>query len=167
MFQIHHLQQQWGAIQQCRALEGTYREVLKDSQIKKIADPKAATKAAAIALAEQTGIDERTAFDRVKFLRWPKKIKDRLYESPDQEGYWYICEIEEKIILPALVNYPEYFDKVSVDEVRGCLFKKLARLLLDRRTFEKSPRTSALNSKRRLTRRKYARFLLTSLINKT
>jgi len=70
-------------------------------------------------------MDERTALDRVKFLRWPKTIKSRLYNNPQEEGYWYICEIEEKIILPALVNYPEYFEKVDVNDVRGFLFKKL------------------------------------------
>lgn len=125
MFQIHHLREQWGPIQQCRALENTYREVSRGAAIKKIDDPRAATKATAIALAEQTGIDERTALDRVKFLRWPKKIKEKLYKSPEAEGYWYICEIEEKIIIPSLVNYPEYFEKVPVDSVRECLFSKL------------------------------------------
>jgi ParB/RepB/Spo0J family partition protein len=130
MFQIHHLREQWGPIQQCHALEKTYQKVIKNSEIKRIEDPRAATKAAAIALAEQTGIDERTAIDRVKFLRWPKSIKDKLYKKPDSEGYWYICEIEEKIILPSLVNYPEYFDKVPADEVREALFKKLGKSLI-------------------------------------
>ncbi|MEX0978827.1 MAG: ParB/RepB/Spo0J family partition protein [Pirellulales bacterium] len=129
MFQIHHLREQWGPLQQCNALEKTYRDVIALPAIKKIEDPRAATKAAAIALAERTGIDERTALDRVKFLRWPRKIKKKLYENPEAEGYWYICEIEEKIILPSLVNYPEYFEKVPVDEVRECLFSKLGQSL--------------------------------------
>jgi len=125
MFQIHHLREQWGPVQQCHALEKPYKEIIKEPAIKRIEDPRAASKAAAIALAERTGIEERTALDRVKFLRWPDDIKERLYENPQEEGYWYICEIEEKIILPSLVNYPEYFEKVPVDDVRRFLFNKL------------------------------------------
>ncbi len=125
MFQIHHLREQWGPVQQCHALERSYRDIIKEPAIKQISDPRAATKATAITLAEHTGIDERTALDRVKFLRWPKKIKDRLYKNPEEEGYWYICEIEEKIVIPSLVNYSDYFDKVPVDEVRELLFGKL------------------------------------------
>jgi hypothetical protein len=125
MFQIHHLQKQWGPVQQCNALERMYAAIIKEPDIKKLSDPRAVTKSVAIRLAEQTGIDERTALDRVKFLRWPKKIKSRLYDNPQEEGYWYICEIEEKIILPSLVNYPEYFESVPVDDVREFLFSKL------------------------------------------
>ena len=81
-------------------------------------------------LAEQTGIDARTAYDRVKFLRWPQAIKRRMYHNPQEEGYWYICEIEDKIIIPSLGNYPEYFEKVDVDEVREMLFNKLGKSLV-------------------------------------
>jgi ParB family chromosome partitioning protein len=125
MFQIHHLREQWGPVQQCNALETSYRDIIREPDIRKISDPRAVSKAVAIRLADQTGIDERTALDRVKFLRWPRKIKQKLYDDPHEEGYWYICEIEEKIILPSLVNYPEYFAKVPVDDVREFLFAKL------------------------------------------
>jgi ParB family transcriptional regulator, chromosome partitioning protein len=125
MFQIHHLREQWGPVQQCKALEKLYRDITRDPQIRSIHDPRAASKAVAIRLADETGIDERTALDRVKFLRWPSSIKQRLYADPREEGYWYICEIEEKIILPSLVNYPEYFERVPVNQVRQFLFSKL------------------------------------------
>jgi hypothetical protein len=76
-------------------------------------------------MASETGIDERTTSDRVKFLRWPQDIKDRLYDSADEPGYSYILEIEDKIVLPALSNYPEYFETVDVNDVRRDLFRKL------------------------------------------
>jgi hypothetical protein len=125
MFQIHHLRDQWGPVQQCRALEKAYKQTVARADIKSIQDVKAWMKAVADALAQDSGIDERTAMDRVKFLRWPKNIKDALYQDPDPTGYWYICKIEEKIIVPALTNYPEYFEHVEVDEVRSELFGKL------------------------------------------
>jgi len=130
MFQIHHLREQWGAVQQCHALEATYKEVVASPAIKKIKDAAGAAKAAAIALGDKTGIDTRTAYDRVKFLRWPNELKKRMYDNPQEEGYWYICEIEDKIIIPSLTNYPEYFEKVSVNEVRGMLFRKLGKSLV-------------------------------------
>ncbi|MGD0580656.1 MAG: ParB N-terminal domain-containing protein, partial [Bryobacteraceae bacterium] len=129
MFQIHHLRDQWGPVQQCRALESTYDKIVVRKEIKAIEDVKSSVKAVTEELADVTGIDYRTAWDRVKFLRWPKDIKLPLYQHPDAEGYWYICEIEEKIIIPALSNYPEYFEKVPVDEVRKDLFKKLNTVL--------------------------------------
>jgi hypothetical protein len=52
-------------------------------------------------------------------------VKKRLYDDPKEQGYWYICEIEEKIIIPAMTNYPEYFEKVPVEDVRADLFEKL------------------------------------------
>lgn len=128
MFQIHHLREQWDAVQQCRALEVVYREVLSRSS--KESGARAQLKALVGALAEETGIDERTAFDRVKFLRWPRTIKNKLYENPSEKGYSYILEIEDKIIIPALANYPAYFEVVDADEVRQDLFRKLERGLV-------------------------------------
>jgi hypothetical protein len=58
-------------------------------------------------------------------LRWPKRIKERIYSDPEKHSsYWYIVEIEDKIIEPAQKNYPEYFQRVGVDEVREFLYSK-------------------------------------------
>jgi hypothetical protein len=133
MFQIHHLREQWGPIQQCAALEDTYQKIVQSKEIRALTDVRVLVKAVTDELAKETGIDERTAFDRVKFLRWPRDVKSALYENPQDGGYWYICEIEEKIIIPSVSNYPEYFQKVSTDEVRRDLFKKL-NISLERAT---------------------------------
>jgi hypothetical protein len=125
MFQIHHLREQWGPVQQCAALESLYDKIVKNSKVIGTDDPRQKLKHAVEQMASETGIDERTASDRVKFLRWPTDIKDRLYDSADEPGYSYILEIEDKIILPALTNYPEYFETVDVNDVRRDLFKKL------------------------------------------
>jgi hypothetical protein len=127
MFQIHHLREQWGAVQQCHALEETYAHICKHPAIRKMHDDREKYNAVVSEMATVTGIDSRTAGDRVKFLRWPKRVKQRLYRNPDEDrgAYSYILEIEDKIILPALTNYPEYFEKVSVDDIREDLFSKL------------------------------------------
>lgn len=125
MFQIHHQREQWGPTQECAALEQDFQEIVQRPNIRQLTDERAKVKAVAEELAGTTGIEFRTAYDRIKFLRWPAKVKDRLYGTPDPDGYWYICEIEERIIIPALCNYPEYFKNVSVDEVREYLFGKL------------------------------------------
>jgi ParB/RepB/Spo0J family partition protein len=128
MFQIHHNREQWLPIQQCHALEVVYRKVVRQASIRSLDDERAKLNAVAEELANATGIEMRTALSRVYFLRWPHRIKQRLYNSPaEQGGYWYICEIEEKIIIPAMTNYPEYFETVPVDEVREELFAKLER----------------------------------------
>ena len=125
MFQIHHNREQWGPVQQCKALEGVFHETMRRPDIKSIRDHKAQIRAIAEELVKATGIEERTAISRVYFLLWPKSLKEHLYHHPQEEGYWYICEIEEKIIVPSRANYPEYFEKVPVDEVRKALFEKL------------------------------------------
>lgn len=126
MFQIHHLREQWGPVQQCAALERTYERIERKRDIAAIQDVRLKVKALTEQLAEATGIDERTAFDRIKFLRWPNDVKGQLYRHPQDGAYWYICEIEEKIIIPALSNYPEYFQTVPADDVRRFLFRKLS-----------------------------------------
>lgn len=125
MFQIHHNREQWGPVQQCKALEAVFLETMNRPEIKSIRDHKAQIKAIAEELVKATGIEERTAMNRVYFLLWPKQLKEHLYHHPQEEGYWYICEIEEKIIIPARANYPEYFSVVPVNEVRKALFEKL------------------------------------------
>lgn len=134
MFQIHHNREQWLPVQQCRALEPVFRETMKKPEIKSIRDHKAQIKAITEELVRATGLEERLAMNRVYFLLWPKTIKDRLYDDPQEEGYWYICEIEEKIIIPARTNYPEYFHKVPVDEVRTALFEKLEQHSVEKST---------------------------------
>ena len=125
MFQIHHNHEQWGPVQQCNALEAVYKRIARQSKIVNIKDARAKVKAIAEELVKKTGIEERTAANRAYFLLWPEDVKSKLYADPKEQGYWYICEIEEKIIIPALTNYPEYFEKVPVEEVRRDLFKKL------------------------------------------
>lgn len=125
MFQIHHNREQWLPVQQCHALEGVYRTIAAKPEIKSITNEKARIDAVTEELVEATGIEERTARNRVYFLRQPESLRNRLYENPKEEGYWYICEIEEKIVIPALTNYPEYFETVPVDDVRVDLFEKL------------------------------------------
>lgn len=134
MFQIHHNREQWGPVQQCRALESVFHKTCKKPAIRSIQDNKAKIKAIAEELVRATGIEERTAITRVHFLLWPKSIKDRLYNNPQEEGYWYICEIEEKIMVPAQTNYPEYFQKVPADEVREALFAKLEEHSVEKST---------------------------------
>lgn len=124
MFQIHHNREQWEPVQQCKALEIPYKVINNRSAIKSIEDEEVKIQAIAEELSRETGIEQRTAITRVYFLRWPIKIKDELYKNPST-NYWYICEIEEKIIIPAMRNYPEYFNKVPVDEVRVDLYRKL------------------------------------------
>jgi len=115
MFHIHTNRVQWGAYQQCKSLEPLY-EQMKDKF-------KNDEKKIAIELVKLTGTNKRTINDRLNFLRWPVNIKNKVYnERPDI--YWTIVEIEEGIIKPVEKNFPEYFKKVSKDEVREYLLKK-------------------------------------------
>ena len=123
MFHIHHNREQWGPVQQCRALEGLYEEIINQGNIKKIKDEDIKLREITEELVAHTGMEARTALNRVYFLRWPKEIKKKFYDKPSTE-YWYICEIEQGIIVPALKNYPEYFNSVSVNEVRKDFFEK-------------------------------------------
>ena len=125
MFQIHHNREQWQPVQQCHALENVYKRIVKDAQIRSIEDERARLKAISERMVETTGIEERTALNRVHFLRWPRAIKQKLYDYPGEDGYWYICEIEEKIIVPAMINYPEYFEQGSCRTKWADLFNKL------------------------------------------
>lgn len=134
MFQIHHNREQWGPVQQCRALESVFQATMKKPEIRSIRDHKAQIKAITEELVHATGLEERLATNRVYFLIWPTTIKKLLYDDPQEEGYWYICEIEEKIIIPAITNYPEYFNKVPVDEVREALFEKLEQHSVEKST---------------------------------
>jgi hypothetical protein len=129
MFQIHHLREPWGPIQQCEALEKTFQRIERRTDTDHIQDERQRFTAVVRQLAALTGIDTRTAADRVKFLRWPAEVKQELYHAPNDDekagAYSYILEIEDKIILPALANYPEYFQTVPVNSVRRDLLRKL------------------------------------------
>jgi hypothetical protein len=117
MFQIHMNRDQWDAVQQCKASEPIYAEL------------KGAYGEDYEAIVEQfarfSGTDKRTARNRVQFLRWPEAVKRSIYSDPTKhDSYWYVVEIEDKIVEPAQRNYPEYFQRVSVDEVRRFLYRK-------------------------------------------
>lgn len=115
MFHIHMNRLQWNAAQQCRASEALYGELIKIHG----GDATALRKA----YVSRTGMDTRTARNRLQFLKWPGDVKKRVYEETP-EAYWYVVEIEDKIIEPAEKNYPEYFRRVPVDDVRRFLFQK-------------------------------------------
>lgn len=120
MFQIHMTWRGWSPAQQCKALEPVYAELksgLDDG------DAEAMNKLAR-EVVRITGTDPRTARNRIQFLRWPEAIKKYVYEDRE-DAYWSVVEIEDKIVEPAMKNYPEYFETVAPDEVREFLFKKL------------------------------------------
>lgn len=115
MFHIHTNRVQWGACQQCRALEPLYKRLKDDFEEN---ESKIATE-----LVRLTSTDRRTINDRLKFLRWSDEIKKMVYdERPDL--YWTIVEIEGGIIKPVERNFPNYFNIVGKDEVRKLLFQK-------------------------------------------
>ena len=117
MFQIHMNRDQWDAVQQCKASEAKYAQLL--------AKHKGDIEAIIDEYAEFTGTDRRTGRNRIQFLRWPKDIKDKIYDDPAKhDSYWYVVEIEDKIVEPAQNNYPEYFERVKADDVRRFLYKK-------------------------------------------
>ncbi|MFX1487301.1 MAG: ParB/RepB/Spo0J family partition protein [Promethearchaeota archaeon] len=125
MFHIHHNREQWGPIQECMALEDTYEKIRKRPKIKGITAEDAKIQAIAEELSKTAGIEFRTARDRVLFLRWPEDVKNNLYKIPSG-AHHYIVEIENGIILPALKNYPDYFENVPVNEVRRFLLEKIS-----------------------------------------
>jgi hypothetical protein len=117
MFQIHMNRDPWDAVQQCKASESIYTELraAHGGDYETIVEH----------FARFSGTDKRTARNRVQFLRWPEAVKRSIYSDPTKhDSYWYVVEIEDKIVEPAQRNYPEYFQRVSVDEVRTFLYRK-------------------------------------------
>ena len=57
MFHIHHTHEQWGPIQQCKALESLYRRIRRRKNIADIEDDRAQSKSIAEELAFHTGIN--------------------------------------------------------------------------------------------------------------
>lgn len=117
MFQIHMNRDQWDPVQQCHASEAIFAELAAQhhGDQKKIIE----------GLADFTGDDRRTAKNRVQFLAWPQHIKSQIYADSDKhDSYWYVVEIEDKIIEPGLKAFPDFFEQVGVNEARALLYKK-------------------------------------------
>lgn len=116
MFQIHHNREEWGPLEECKALEPFYRELKEDTQI--------ATESALLdELVERTGLKRRTAADRLHFLRWPEDLRIRVREG--FATYWFVVELEKRIVAPAKTNFPEYVEEIGGEN-------ELRRLLLDK-----------------------------------
>lgn len=115
MFHIHSNRREWGALEQCRALEPYYVELAAkhSNDARKILKE----------MVELAGGNPRTLGQRLVFLKWPQDIKDVVYNEKT-ELFWTVVEIEIGIIAPAITNFPAYFQKVSPDDVRRTLFEK-------------------------------------------
>lgn len=156
MFHIHTNRVQWGAYQQCKSLEPLY-ERMKDKFKKN-------EKKIAIELEKLTGTNKRTINNRLSFLRWPVNIKNKVYkERPD--FYWTIVEIEEGIIKPVEKNFPEYFKKVSKDEVREYLLKKYIEGTVHAATEARKVNFIVKTTKEDKEQHKYASKILQKLVN--
>lgn len=114
MFHIHRNRQDWGAPEECFALEPLYKELVSRYEH----DEKAIVQE----LVRKTGLHPWTARNRLQFLRWPHDLKERVYNKT--VPYWFIVELEDKIIEPAQENFPLYFERVRPEEVRRLLFEK-------------------------------------------
>jgi hypothetical protein len=122
MFHIHMNWRPWNPAQELRASEPLYRRLVEqhgESDSGALLD----------AYVRATGTNKRTARNRLQFHRWPNDIKQEIYDTR-QTDYWYVIEIEDKIVEPAQRNFPEYFERVPVDEVRRMLFRKLQERLV-------------------------------------
>lgn len=119
MFHIHTNREQWDACQQCKALEPVYFMLKKEHGDDEVRIAKE--------LVKLTGTSSRTVAARLSFLRWPESLRNKAYadhHGEDNELYWTIVEIETQIISHAKKNFPDYFKKVDVDEVRRLLLEK-------------------------------------------
>lgn len=124
MFQIHMNQEGWDAIEQARALEKiifTLKEDIKQKRKREEELEKELVKQ----LIEITGMDETTAWSRIRFFRWPQSLRERIYTEPDKDYYSYAVEIEARIVEPTLRNFPDIVDKISPDDIRDALFTKV------------------------------------------
>lgn len=124
MFQIHMNQEGWDAIEQARALEKIMSD-LRDDIKQRYDNEKEIEKEIVKQLIEITGMDKATSLSRVKFFRWPKKIREYIYNEPNKNYYSYAVEIEARIVEPALGNFPDIMDKISPDDIREALFTKV------------------------------------------
>lgn len=115
MFHVHTNRVQWNAYQQCKAIEPIYDEL----KIKHNGNESHIAKE----LILLTGTNKRTINSRLEFLRWPDSIKQIVYDEKP-ELYYSVVEIENQIISPAVKNFPEYFEKADINDVRKSLFNK-------------------------------------------
>ena len=118
MFHIHHSRAGWGPLEECKALQPFYDELTREHGS---GDAEFLVEQ----LVKRTRINKTTARNRLQFLRWPADVQQESYAR--KAPYWFIVELEDKIVEPALRNYPEYFHRVDVDEVRRFLFRKWHR----------------------------------------
>ena len=118
MFHIHRYREPWTPAAECEALTNLYEELV--SKYGDPDDPRLLRE-----FIDRTGYYTRTAQDRLRFLRWPLDLKDRVYRGDVK--YWYVEEIESKIVEPARRNFPEYVNEGTVDDIRRKLFEKALR----------------------------------------
>ena len=146
MFHIHTNRVQWGAFQQCKALEPMYAALKKE-----YGDEVRIAKE----LVKLTGTNPRTINDRMNFLRWPEKIKNQVY-AKRSDLYWTIAEIESGIMIPAQHNFPAYFRRVPPDEVREFLLNKFVRKVVHAATEVRKVRAIVRTPKADKERHRYA-----------
>ncbi|OGH05850.1 MAG: hypothetical protein A2W22_06875 [Candidatus Levybacteria bacterium RBG_16_35_11] len=155
MFHIHTTRLQWDAIEQCRALEPLYKEL---NQLHEEDENKVAKE-----LVRLTGTNLRTVNARLNFLRWPDRQKSIAYnDQPDL--YWTIVEIEQGIIKPALKNFPEYFEKVPVNNARKMLLEKYLKGKVRAATEARKIRNIVKTTPENTPKYKYAKQLLQNII---
>jgi ParB/RepB/Spo0J family partition protein len=108
MFQIHHNREQWGAVQQCNALENLYNAIITKKEIKSIPDERERLSKIADAIVTETGIEERTAVNRVYFLRWPDAVKEKLYSNPNASAIFKRSHNSRCVKRYQLLNHPTF-----------------------------------------------------------
>jgi ParB/RepB/Spo0J family partition protein len=126
MFHLHMTRQQWEPLAQCRSLSEAYPELDKGL---KFSDKSSWAQR----LADETGMSEVTARDRVHILAWGKELKQRIYEFDDQlpskKIYSYALAIEASIVEPSLHAFPTYYNhgtppETTANQVRASLLSK-------------------------------------------
>jgi len=149
MFQIHMNQEGWSPVEQTRALERII-STLKDNirQRHKVEDE--TEKDLVHQLIEITGMDETTAWSRIRFFRWPQDLRECIYNEPTKNYYSYAVEIEAKIVEPALRNFPDIEKKIPRDDIRRALFAKVTEGYVSR---AEEIREAAILAKRRSDKR--------------
>jgi ParB/RepB/Spo0J family partition protein len=156
MFHIHTNRVQWDPCQQCKALEPLYKKLKNEFGENE--------KEIAMELVKLTGTNKRTVNDRLNFLRWPTNIKDKVY-TDKADLYWTIAEIEGGIIKPAEKNFPEYFKKVSKDDVREWLLKKYINGIVHAATEARKVKCIVRTLKEDKEQHKYALEILSKLVD--
>ena len=124
MFQIHMNQEEWDAVEQAKALEDMVAQWRVKFHKAGVSEEKLETELAK-ELTRVTGMDSENARSRLRFLRWPKEIREKVYRDDSQKRYSYIVEIEANIIEPACRNFPGIEDVLPAIEMRRLLFRKV------------------------------------------